>query len=121
MILIKYLDANNILISHDLYYFTKRLIIFILNKVDEKYLTVTQFFLCQFMEIMYIIANLIYIEIIELKFCGLDYDLKKNIEKWGLVEVESEEDSKSNKSGNFIDMGNGFGINQNDFNLEEII
>ena len=31
---------------------------------------------------------MIYIEVIELNFCGLDYELKKNIDKRGLKDIQ---------------------------------
>ena len=36
---------------------------------------------------MAIISSLIYIELLELKFCGFDYELKKNIDKRGTQDI----------------------------------
>ena len=77
--MIRYSDANNILISKNFYYFIKRIIVMIINKGDEKYITILKFFVFEIQEIISIISNMIYIEIIELRFCKLDYELKKNI------------------------------------------
>lgn len=79
IMMIKHTDPNNILIAKNFFYFFKRIICFILNKGNEKYITYAQFFLLEFQEIISIISNMIYIEIIELKFCQLDFELKKNI------------------------------------------
>ena len=61
-------------------------------------------------EFIYIISNMIYIEIIELRFCNLDYDLKKNIKKRSdseylncgedLDKNDDEEDENNNKDNN---------------------
>ena len=77
--MIRYSDANNILISKNFYYFIKRIIVMIINIGDEKYITILKFFVFEIQEIISIISNMIYIEIIELRFCKLDYELKKNI------------------------------------------
>ena len=42
----------------------------------------------QFEEVVSILSNLIYIEVLELRFCKLDYELKKNIE------IRSQNDTK---------------------------
>ena len=77
--MIKYTDANNILIAKNIYHFTKRIIVMIVNKGDKKYLKYLNFFILEFESLLTAISNMIYIEVLELKFCGLDYELKKNI------------------------------------------
>ena len=42
--MIRYSDANNILISKNFYYFIKRIIVMIINKGDEKYITIFKVF-----------------------------------------------------------------------------
>ena len=79
MMMVRYTDPNNILIYRNIFYFMKRLINEIVNQGDEKYITYLQFSFLQFGEIVSIISNMIYIEIIELKFCNFDFNLKKNI------------------------------------------
>ena len=79
LIIVQYLDPNNILIYKNFLYFFERIIQIIINKGDEQYLTYTQFFLTEIEELLSIVSNMIYIEVLELKFCGLDYELKKNI------------------------------------------
>ena len=87
LIMVKYTDPNNILIYKNIYYFIKRIIVIIINKGDEQYVTYQQFFILELEELISIISNMIYIEIIELKFCGLDYELKKNISERSISEV----------------------------------
>ena len=88
LLLVRYTDSNNILIYKNLFYFINRIVVIIVNKGDQKYLTYPQFFLLQFEEVVSILSNLIYIEVLELRFCKLDYELKKNIE------IRSQNDTK---------------------------
>ena len=57
MIMIKHIEPYNILISDNLYFFINRLIVFILNKANEEYLSVGQFILMELLEIIYITSN----------------------------------------------------------------
>ena len=50
-------------------------------------MTLTQFILLELAEILAIIGYAVYLEIIELRFCGLDKDIKKNIIKRGFRET----------------------------------
>ena len=88
IMMIRYTDPNNILISKNFHYFVKRIIVFILNKGNEKYITIANFIILEIEELISIISNMIYIEIIELRFCKLDYELKKNIKKRSVDELE---------------------------------
>lgn len=129
MVMIKYLEPYNILVSDNLYFFLNRLIVFIINKGDEEYLTVGQFFLMELLEVIYIFSNLVYIEIIELKFWRLNYDLKINIFKRGILECDEyfidDEDKGSGakekkkeerpKEENKIELSGGYEYNENDY------
>ena len=88
LMMVRYTDPNNILIYKNIHLFLKRIIQIIINKGDEQYITYLQFFLAQIKELVSIISNMIYIEVIELNFCGLDYELKKNIDKRGLKDIQ---------------------------------
>ena len=61
LIIVQYLDPNNILIYKNFLYFFERIIQIIINKGDEQYLTYTQFFLTEIEELISIISNMIYI------------------------------------------------------------
>ena len=103
IMMISHFDPNIILISKNFYYFVQRLIQFWVNDADEKYLTHVQFITFEIEEIISLIANLIYLEIIELKFCNLNYDTKRLIEKrmdldYNIMEEECEEDDNNNIS-----------------------
>ena len=100
ILMIRQFDPNMLLVSNSFYYYTSRLIKFIINGGDEQYLTFNQFLLCETEEVISIFANLVYMEIIELRFCKLDYDLKRNIEKRASLETIDtlNEDSDSDES-----------------------
>ena len=79
----RYIDPNNILISKNIFYFIDRIICIILNKADQEYITYAQFSILELQDLLSIISNMICIEIIELRFCKLDYELKRNIKDRG--------------------------------------
>ena len=104
LIIVQYLDPNNILIYKNFLYFFERIIQIIINKGDEQYLTYTQFFLTEIEELLSIVSNMIYIEVLELKFCGLDYELKKNISRRGAEDIYESIDSMGKDTESSIDM-----------------
>ena len=91
LMMVRYTDPNNILIYKNIYYFIKRIIVIIINEGDEQYITYIQFFILEIEELVSIISNMIYIEIIQLKFCKFDYELKKNIIDRGRTDSENLE------------------------------
>ena len=103
LMIVRYTDPNNIIVYKNFYYFMKRIIQIIINKGDEQYITYIQFFILEFEELIGIIGCLIYIEVLELKFCGFDYELKKNIYKRS-----------------FNDFIEGFNMMKKEFPLEDI-
>ena len=102
--ILKHLDPNAMLVNVNFNYLFSRLITYIINKADKKFMTIPQFILLELCEILAIVAYMIYIELIELKFCRLDYDLKKNIGHRGLQEslqnniynIDDDDDDKDN-------------------------
>ena len=79
--MIRYSDPTNILIYRYFYFFVKNIIQIIINEGDEQYIIYTKFILSEVENLIGMICGLIYIELLELKFCKLDYELKKNIDK----------------------------------------
>ena len=75
----------------------------IINQGDEQYQTYLQFFILEFEDFASIIGNMIYIEVLELNFCKLDYDLKKNIAKRGNNDFEQNMLIESDKSSQILD------------------
>ena len=77
LLIIRYLSQNHILMSDNLYYEIIKLINFIEEK--NKAVIMESFIILQMVEIIKFIGCLIFLEIIELKFCGLNDNLKKKI------------------------------------------
>ena len=105
--ILKLIDANAMLVNINFNFLISRTITYIINKGSKGYLTVTEFILLQLCELLAILAYMIYIELIELKFCRLDYHLKKRIEQRSIDEAklyldensdEEDEDDNVNKS-----------------------
>ena len=86
---ISFLNPNFILLRDNIYYGTSRLIFFLYNLHNnyKHYMTLTQFIILELAEILAIIGYAVYLEIIELRFWGLDKDLKRNIIKRGVWET----------------------------------
>jgi hypothetical protein len=93
ILIIYYLNPNYVLIRENLYYFVIRFIFILIYKDDyQKYITFQQFLILQSSEFLALLGYLVYFEIIELRFCKLDKDLKKNIANRG------DRESKINKN-----------------------
>ena len=125
---IYYLNPNYILIRDNLYYGASRLLLILcnINSFDER-ISLLQFIILELAEIFAIIGYLIYLEIIELRFSGLDENLKKNIsmraERDSLYQIETEtseedddDDDNDNDKGNDKNESNG----NNESNNEDI-
>ena len=88
-------------------------LIFNNNQNFEEYLTLTQFYISESAEIIAIICYMIYLQIIELRFCGLDMYLNKNLIKISHRESEEyicttkEEEEEEGQNGNieFLEIG----------------
>ena len=80
LLIIKYLSQNHILMSDNIYYEILKLISYFFdNNEKERELKKESFIILQVVEIIKFIGCLIYLEIIELRFCGLNKNLKKAI------------------------------------------
>ena len=90
IMMLKNLDSIILLVNINFNYFIGRLIFYIINEAKEEYLTFPLFVLLELQELLAIFAYLIYMEIIELKFCQLDYDLKKSIQLRSIDEFDSQ-------------------------------
>ena len=91
--IIKYLNPNYILMSDNIYFE----IVKIINYIDEpnKKLLFTKFVILQISEVLEFIGCAIYLEIIELKFCGLNTNIKRKIME------RAETDIKGSLIGNY--------------------
>ena len=98
ILVIYYFNPYFILLRDNIYFFFIRLfIIIIYGKNFQEHISLTQFIILECSEIISIIAFLIYLEIIELRFCGLDMHLKKNLLIKSEEETRYKSDDKNNK------------------------
>ena len=79
------LNPNYILIRDNLYYGLSRIVSFCIN---FKKSNIAQFILLEFAEIVAILGYSVYLEIIELRFCGLDKKLKRKLTEIAHVEAQ---------------------------------
>ena len=107
IIMLKNLDSIILLVNINFNHFLGRLIDFVIRGGNKEYMALPLFLILEFEELFAILAYLIYMEIIELKFCHLDYDLKKNIDNRSKTEYEvsllqqsNDEENKEEQEGN---------------------
>ena len=97
--ILKHVDPNAMLVNINFNYFISRMIsYFIIHNGSKEYLTLVEFILLELCEFLAILAYMIYIELIELKFCKLDYHLRTNIERRSIEDARlfaNENDDKS--------------------------
>lgn len=122
--ILKYLDSNAMLVNINFNYLFSRLISYIKNGASKEFLTVTEFILLELCEIVAILAYMIYIELIELKFCKLDYHLKKVIGDRGnrdtfLLLAENNGDDNENDNPNNNDKQNNNDNQNNDKDIKK--
>ena len=79
---IYYLNPFYVLMTNNIYHGITEIIFFIVNKSTDG-LVITHFILAEFSEIFAFLGYMVYLEIIELNFCGLDENLKKIIMEKG--------------------------------------
>ena len=122
LMMVRFGDPNNILISKNIRSFIKSIIKISVNEGDEQYITYAQFFLTETEQLISIISNMIYIEILELRFCGLDYELKKNISRRGTKDLLEIIDSmgKKNEDGDDIEIEMRLTENYDDLSQQAI-
>ena len=87
MLTIYYLNPIYILMTNTLYYGISELIFFLLNSSSDG-LVIIHFILTELTEILISLGLMVYLEIIELNFCGFDKNLKSTIIKKGEDETK---------------------------------
>ena len=99
LLVIKYTDPVNIILCFPMVFIVKKVVLVLINLIinkecfkDTSNFKVDKYFLDIFGDIICLFGYLIYLEIIELKFCGLDHDIKKNIIIRGMSEEFSIND-----------------------------
>ena len=111
IMIIRYLEPNIIFINTIVVNFIEEIIFyFFVIQRDEEYKTFIQFILAELKHIFSLIGSIIYIEMIELRFCDLDYDLRKNIKSRGEFESSLgllyEEENEKDKNKNDLELNN---------------
>ena len=101
---IYYLNPFYVLMTNNVYYIISELISFLLNLSSEG-LAIIQFILAELSEFFAISGYMIYLEILELNFCGLNENLRKRIIEKGEKEfkqlkenISEEENDEDNQS-----------------------
>ena len=110
-IMLKNLDTTILLVNNNFNYFVERLFFFILNIGEEDNLRPEIFLLLEIEEIIAICGYMIHMELLELKFCKLDYDTKKSIHLRGFYDSISriygdEEEEENDLIENMIEFNN---------------
>ena len=113
VMILKYIDANAMLVNINCNYLLSRMVTYIKNGGKKEYLTVAEFILLELCEILAIIAYTIYIELIELKFCKLDYHLKKKIEERSITDSKLFLDENDDENFNELTNTNDDEKNEN--------
>ena len=111
--IIGYLEPNIIFTNSIVVNFIEEIIFyFFVIERDEEYKTLIQFILAELKHIFSLIGSIIYIEMIELRFCNLDYDLRKSIKSRGEFETslgllyDQEEENEKDKNKNDLELNN---------------
>lgn len=118
VMMIKYLDPNVILIIKNFTFFVEGIInYFFIIEFDENYMKLTKFLLLEIKHFVSIIANLIYLEIFVLKFCNLDYDIRKSIVLRSEIESESQIEILGEKDNDNINDSN---IDLNELSYDDL-
>lgn len=121
---IYYLNPLYVLVRENLYYCVLRFV-FILSNLSsyKKYISTAQFLILQSSEITALMGYAVYLEIIELNFCGLDKDLRRKIIERGERESlnkpfgeNNENEENNNEENNSEDIENENDIQNNDEN-----
>ncbi len=94
----KYLNPGYLLFSDNIYFTFFSLINFFFIKKKFDSLSIKKFILSESSEIFELLAYLIYLELIELRFCGLNKNIRKNIEKRAEIDIEISGDVNNDNS-----------------------
>ena len=92
---IYYLNPFYVLASNTLYFFISELIIFFLNLSSDR-LKIVHFLITELTEIFAFLGFMVYLEILELNFCGLNENIKRRIMEKGEREFKNLSESNQN-------------------------
>jgi len=99
----KYLNPSYLLLSDNIYFTFFSLINFFFIKKKFDSLSIKKFIISESSEIFELLAFLIYLELIELRFCGLNKDIRKNIEKRAEIEISGDVNNDTSINTDLID------------------
>ena len=117
VMMIKYLDPNVILINKNVAFFIEGIInYFFIIQFDKNYLIPTKFLLLEIKHLISLISNIVYLEILELKFCNLDYDIRKSIAIRGEIDSEAQIEILGEKD----DSMNDSNIDLNEISVDDL-
>jgi hypothetical protein len=90
ILVIKYLTPVHVSFTNSIYYFFVHIFLFIITDKNKSTFNYSKFFVDILSESLSFIGFLIYLEIIELHFCGLYYDLKKYIIRRSIKDINDD-------------------------------
>ena len=85
---IYYLNPFYVLMTNNLYYGITELLFFLLN-ISSDGLKITHFLITELTEIFTFLGYMVYLEILELNFCGLNENIKRRIMEKGEIEFRN--------------------------------
>ena len=120
LLIIYYLNPLYVLVRGNLYYCIQKFIFILINLENyQNYISTEQLFILQSSEIIALLGYSVYLEIIELRFCGLDKDLKRKIIERGEREtIHKSIENNIDENNNDFDFDESF-IDENNNNNEE--
>ena len=107
ILIVYYFNPNYILISFQI----SKIVQVLIDEEKEKYYCIF-FFVFQFLALM------IYLEILELNFCGLNDNTKSRIDYRGRLELNGDFDINSSEDN--VDLNNDYFLDSNDVNASEM-
>ena len=113
LLVIKYLNPNYILMSENLYYEYIKLKEYYEERINNPDLH--NFWILQTAQIIEFIGCCIYLEIIELRFCGLNKNVKSNIIRRSIKDFMNKTDSNIESESSYL---NSFENSNNSINSE---
>ena len=119
LLIIYYLNPLYVLVRENLFYCIQKFIFIIINSKNyQDYISTEQLFILQSSEIAALLGYSVCLEIIELRFCGLDKDIKRKIIERGERETIHKSIENNNDDENNNDFDESF-IDENNNNNEE--
>ena len=99
ILIIKFLSPEYLICANSIHFFIIGLFDFFVYLFGENNEFKFYKFFSTFSDFFHIIGSILYLELIELKFLGLDYNLRKNIKNRSRLETNMELDDESEDEG----------------------